>query len=264
MFGEEVEDDKKEENVTTVPSSTEPVTSEAVTIPSTVVTSAAPETTEALREALKTLEQPEELTTLVEESTTILTTSAVPLISTEATLKEEPTSEITLLTYEVLKHAPSTEVPITSTVTQEPLSPAQSTFSTIAEVSPTEFEKLLTTLREFVAKADSVASTEAAPTTPVQIVPQLVEQQIEFVNFTVSSEKHNEETKSISKRSIPDADLIPRYFKQHYSSNKDRGCAFNGRSFKVGEVITTDNDCLKCICEYAPIGHCVLKEKCNL
>lgn len=241
-------------------------------------------TTEAQRESARSLQQPEELTTLAQEPTT---TSEVPLTSSEAsssssevplnsseapiTTTEDPVtpteaattkaleSEVKVVIQEVFTQPPS-EVATVLPVTEEP----KSTESPPAElaVSPTEFNKLLTTLREFVALVDATTSTKAPE--PSKEVPQ-VDKIVEFVNYTVSSDKEkvNDEPKSISKRSVPDADLIPRYFKQHYSLNKEKSCNFNGRSFKVGEVIKTDNDCLKCSCAYAPIGHCMLKEKCN-
>lgn len=252
-------------------------------------------TTEAQRESARSLEQPEELTTLAQESVKAtseipatsevastssevpLTSSEVPLSSSEAPATTElpatPTeasttkaqeSEVKVVIQEVFTKPPS-EVATVLPVTEEPKSTeAPPTFASNPELAapPTEFEKLLTTLREFVALVDASTSTEAPK--PLEAVPQL-DKIVEFVNYTVSSEKEkvNEEPKSISKRSVPDADLIPRYFKQHYSLNKEKSCNFNGRSFKVGEVIKTDNDCLKCSCAYAPIGHCMLKEKCN-
>lgn len=166
---------------------------------------------------------------------------------------------------EVFTQPPATEIPITLPATQESETSAPATVVSVPEPSvlPTEFEKLLTTLREFVAKVDASTSTEA-PKLPE--IPKL-DQIVEYVNYTVSAEteKITDEAKpiSISKRSVPEADLIPRYYKQHYSSNKEKGCIFNGRNFKLGEEIKTDNDCLKCQCEFAPIGHCILKEKCN-
>lgn len=44
-----------------------------------------------------------------------------------------------------------------------------------------------------------------------------------------------------------------------------KGCSFDGKLFKVGERITSVKDsCLECFCEYAPIGHCVVKQECSL
>lgn len=276
---------------------TEAVTKKASTesASTTESTQATVQTTEAaLRESARSLEQPEELTTLVQES--VATTSEVPLTSSEgsissaeiekmitkvpATQPEAATTQVSATEVKVpatesniniQEIFTSTEVPSTLPVTQEaktdvPSSTQETKSDASPElaVSPTEFEKLLTTLREFVAKVDASTSTETPASIVAPEIPQL-EQIVEYVNYTVSAEKEklNEETKLISKRSVPDADLIPRYFKQHYSLNKEKGCIFNGRSFKLGEAIKTDNDCLKCLCEYAPIGHCMLKEKCN-
>lgn len=212
-----------------------------------------PATTRDLIEVLKVLEQPEELTTLAQELTTLPSLVNEPA---EPVLTRLPAAVVVSPLEEVY----TAEAPSTLSTTQEQPTQAPSTIATPAEniAFPTEFEKLLTTLREFVARADSLRPTEAPKTSPA---PQL-EQQIEFVNYTVSAAL-DDETKTISKRSVPDADLIPRFFKQHYASSKDNGCVFNSSFYKLGEAIKTDNECLKCICEYAPIGHCMLKEKCN-
>lgn len=184
------------------------------------------------------------------------------------------------------------QAPVAETTTTQ----APTTLPTISEsVAPTAsaFDELLTTLKNFVAKIESSATTTTEtpkPLTTPETLPELpapfaqpvvtiIENlnkptvdlteaplsesaQVEFVNFTVST--HNDGApKVISKRSAPAADLIPQYFKQHYSISKDKGCVFNSKTYKLGEVIKTSNECLKCICEYAPIGHCMLKEKCN-
>lgn len=254
MFGEDVDEEKMADTI--IPSTTESVKSDT-TISATEPTEA-PKTTETVTEALKVLEQPEELTTLLEEKTTL------PTPKSETTTKEDSSSTTPAASAdkEVSTPAPTSEA-APATVTQEQTTQAATTVPTLSDnVSPTEFEKLLTTLREFVAKVDAT-STEA-PSTSTTVATLKLEEQVEFVNFTVSSEKENEERKSIAKRSVEDADLIPRYYKQHFLSSKEKVCVFNGRTFKVGEVISTDNECLKCLCEYAPIGHCISKEKCNV
>lgn len=224
---------------------------------------------------MKTLEQPEELTTVQP-----LSTSEIPAIPVAPLGLPDLSTELTLLSREVLTESPPTELTTNEVTSPKASSEVSSTeaSSTEAEkttqsttqsapttptysdkvVFPTEFDKLLTTLKEFVEKVESLTSTEVPNTSPVQVNPQL-EQQVEFVNYTVSSEKQNEETKSIAKRSLSDVDSKP-----FFSSIKEKGCIFNGKSFKVGEAIKTDNECLKCMCEYAPFGHCVLKEKCNV
>lgn len=273
MFGEEVEEvDDKEEKVpeTTVAPSTELPKSivETTQVSSTTEptqgstsfeTTQSPSTTETLKETFRVLEQPEELTTLAPESSTFTATTSEAATTSQVSTTTSA-AETTMANEAVTIREVPTET--STSITQEPTTQEPTTSPTTAQSSvlPTEFDKLLTTLREFVAKVDSVASTEASSTISGEAAK--VEQQVEFVNFTVSSEKHEEAAKSISKRSIDDADLIPRYFK--HQSSKDKVCVYNGRNFKVGEVIQTDNECLKCLCEYAPIGHCVLKDKCNL
>lgn len=201
-----------------------------------------PLTTEALKEALKVLEQPDELTTIASQQTTFTSTS-------ETTASPQAFST-TILVEAITDSTTIRELPKEpSTTTKEPSSTAPPT--NIENVLPTEFEKLLTTLREFVAKADSATATESPK----------VEKQVEFVNFTVSSEKNEDGAKSISKRSVDDADLIPHYFKHQSLSHKNKVCVYDGRNFKVGEIIQTGNENLKCLCEYAPIGHCILEDK---
>lgn len=289
MFGEDVDDDEKEAKVeeTIIPSSTEPVTPESTSttteslFPTAPTESSPSPSTETLKEAPQIFGFPEEFSTSPPELTSEAT-SAAP--ATTVAPIQIPVTEITLLTNEVFTHATSSEAPKFVPVTQEAATQAILTPTVHDEnVFPTEFDKLLTTLREFVAKAEAIRPpsalrplpenlkpVEEAPPTVVeamQSVPEIpqVEQQVEFVNYTVSSEKHEEEDPHhIVKRSIRDADLVPVYYKRNFFSNKEKACIFNGNSYKIGEAIKTDNECLKCICEYAPIGHCLLKEKCNL
>ena len=249
-------------------------------------------TTETPRESSRSLESPEELTTLseksVEKSEAVTEDSfkndfsmTEALSSSEITTPNESSSTNEASTHSSSLTEPSTtqfvvnpnisiqevftesspDVPVTTN--EEILSTTSATNPAPIPVAPTEFEKLLSTLRDFVARIDQFTTTSTPQlSTPSENVQ--LEQSVEYVNYTVSSGSEKvEAAKSISKRSVPDADLNPRYFKQHYSSNKDKGCVFNGRNFKLGEPIKTDNDCLKCICEYAPIGHCMLKEKCD-
>lgn len=121
--------------------------------------------------------------------------------------------------------------------------------------SPTEFEQLLTTLKQYVARLENtLAATKASEIDPPAT----------FVNYTVTrslneQEKEEEETKSISKRSTPIFDFMPRYFKH---VNKEKGCQYGKRQYKLGETIRTDNECLDCLCLYSPIGHCTKKKEC--
>lgn len=274
MFGEEVE------KSTEIPSSTEGSTLFVKASTIAIETSSAMLTTEALRELLRVLDQPENLTTLPPVASQILDSTTQAVDSTTTTTTSQP---LTTIAHESSTSAVSVEATVTQTTTVEPpssiVSVVQETTSTTEapattttaqtpsenyfdNIFPTAFDKLLSTVKDFVAQADAATSTEAPKPSTTASSSQL-EQKVEFVNFTVS-EMHNEETKVIVKRSAPAADLIPLYYKEHALSLKDKSCLFNGKSFKVGEIIQTDNDCLKCHCEYAPIGHCVLKEKCNL
>lgn len=119
--------------------------------------------------------------------------------------------------------------------------------------SPTEFEQLLTTFKQYVERLENtLAATKASEVDPPAT----------YVNYTVSrsfneNENESEETKSISKRS---ADAEPRYFKH---ANKEKGCTYGKRQYKLGEKIRTDNECLDCLCLYSPIGHCTKKKNCE-
>lgn len=300
MFGEDVSDDDESEAKvvpTVIPSSTDAVTTEASSSSVSDSSTAEPSTTTAgaslvfsaasmqdLIEVLKDLKN-EELTTVVQEqSTSPSALRELPAVLSDLFLTRLPaavviphsdqvhvdttTHQTTVLYPAVLTDAPPSRIEAeneASSTTQEQQATAPSTVPTPSEnkVFPTEFEKLLTTLRDFVAKADALTSTEAPVTAAAPEAPQL-QQHLEFVNYTVTAEMKDEgEPKTIVKRSVPEADLNPRFFKAHSSVSKDKGCVFNGSLFKLGEVIKTSNECLKCICEYAPIGHCVLKEKCN-
>lgn len=246
-------------------------------------------TTETPKDSTRSLESPEELTTLSEKSveqSEVVTEDSLKsdfsvteaFSTSETTIPNESSSTNEASTFSSSLTEPSStqfvvnpnisiqevftesspDVPVTTE--EEVPSTTSATIPALNPVAPTEFEKLLSTLRDFVAKIDQF--TTAAPQSSA--LTENVQKSVEYVNYTVSSGSEKvDAVKSISKRSVPDADLNPRYFKQHYSSNKDKGCIFNGRNFKLGEPIKTDNGCLKCICEYAPIGHCMLKEKCD-
>lgn len=123
--------------------------------------------------------------------------------------------------------------------------------------NPTEFEALLTTLKQYVERLENtLVATKASEIDPPAV----------FVNYTVSrssnedEQEENEETKSISKRSAPSFDFVPRYVKH---ANKEKGCSYGTRHYKVGEKIRTDNECLDCLCLYSPIGHCTKKKQCE-
>jgi hypothetical protein len=187
------------------------------------------------------------------------TTESIPVPSTAQEVKKESST---------MTPPPSTSAAEVSSETATSVADQTSTSSvadettpTVPGPSPTEFEKLLTTLKEYAAQTEVLTST-SLPNLSIESLPS-IEIKTEFMNFTISAvTQPQDEPKPIQKRSVSDADLIPRYFK-HIGAAKEKGCAYNGQSFKLGEVIKTDNECLKCFCEYAPIGICVLKEKCN-
>jgi arginyl-tRNA synthetase len=109
---------------------------------------------------------------------------------------------------------------------------------------------LVSTLKEFLSNIQLNATKATEEAEPAS-----------FVNYTISRslsvlEREEEEAKSITKRSV---DLSPHYTKH---SGNEKGCSFGLRQYKVGEQIKTDDECLECFCNYAPIGHCIRKEKC--
>lgn len=239
-----------EASTTTTTTTTEEPTSKAST---TTLSSEIQKAIQDIGRSLEAFEDP--LTTIVPQTTTQEareTSSAYSSTtegSTTVTVTESTSTESSTL--KVVEDQPTT----TSSL-------SESTTPTFPGLSPTDLDKLLSTLRQYDAQVEALTSTP--PPLPLLSEGVQVEMKTEFVNYTVSSESREfkDEPRPIAKRSVPDVDLIPRYFK-HIAAAKEKGCAYNGRSFKLGEVIKTDNECLKCFCEYAPIGHCVLKEKCN-
>jgi hypothetical protein len=132
------------------------------------------------------------------------------------------------------------------------LSNSQETVKT----TPDELSTILATLRDIVAKVESLTTARPEETSSTSTT----------TTITISSTpKSDEETyhvydqRTLFKRSVDEQEDI----KQKYSTV--RGCTFNGGFYKIGEEITTTEDeCLDCICEYSPIAHCTLKEECLL
>lgn len=195
--------------------------------------------------------------TKLDDETTILTE-----LDSENSATEEPEIETTTNFVE------ETSTTTQATTTMKSVNATQRTpklvvkpsIHVIPPPSPTEFELLLTTLKEYVAKLEnSLASKKASDADPPAT----------FVNYTVSrsfigedneQDDDDDEEKSISKRSAPSFDVIPRYLKH---ANKGKGCAYGKQHFKLGEQIRTDNECLECLCLYSPIGHCMKKKNCE-
>lgn len=211
------------------------------------------------------LEAPKLKIPVDEENFDIDETTILPITESEiTTINIEPET-----TTELVEKSTSTAATVSSSQRTPKLIIKPSIHVIPPPPKPTEFELLLTTLKEYVTKLENtLAATKATEADPTAAV---------FVNYTVSrsfnqnnsdeqqqEEKEESEAKSISKRSAPSlvADLIPRYFK-HKHANKEKGCSYGKRQYKVGEKIWTDNECLECLCFYSPIGHCVKKTKCE-
>lgn len=211
----------------------------------------------------------ESITTLPDVDGSPLKTEAeVPKLEDETTILPELDNETTVeaeieATTIFIEETSSTTQPTTIqtkiSTKRMPKLIVKPSIHVIPPPSPTEFELLLTTLKEYVAKLENSLSTKKAS----DIDPPPT-----YVNYTVSrsvmgedieqevEEEDDEEVKSISKRSAPSLD----YFKR---ANKEKGCTYGKRHYKLGEEIRTDNECLECLCLYSPIGHCVKKKNCE-
>ncbi|KAG5681524.1 hypothetical protein PVAND_010950 [Polypedilum vanderplanki] len=194
------------------------------TIKSIVITSS-----NIQEESLSTTEIEVESTTIKEETTENVTNIKKDEETTTEVQKEvEKTTEN--VTESEKEDQSSTEI-ITKTLSTTPSS------ETPSPPKPTQFEVLKSTLQEIISNATMEGAS--------------------FVNYTISRSlpvtELEVEVKSISKRST-------EIYTKH--SIKEKGCTFGQRQYKVGEQIKTDGECLLCFCNYAPLGHCIKKEKC--
>lgn len=104
--------------------------------------------------------------------------------------------------------------------------------------TPTELNAILAALREILTHVESIAKRST------------------MEHGITTSNNHSRKRRSIDEKTIDEV-------KQKIVNIK--GCSFDGKLFKVGERITSVEDsCLECFCEYAPIGHCVVKQECSL
>lgn len=198
------------------------------------------------------------------------TTSTLPPSTTSSTLPPSTTSS---------SLPPSTLPPSTTAATLPPettQSEIEKSTTEILEDTTTMLPLSTLNLEDFTEKSNTAIIPQAPsrgliapkvlPTPPSIVLSDVLPfeqpaQQVEFVNYTISADSNDEDLPHVViRRSIPKEDHKPRHDK---SIAKEKSCSFNGKIFKLGEVIKTDNSCLKCFCEYAPIGHCVVKEKCN-
>lgn len=119
-----------------------------------------------------------------------------------------------------------------------PIKPAIiSTSPETVRASPSEISSILASLRELVARVESLA------------MPSMTDE--------VKSKSNNQNNRK--RRSIIEK------VEEIKQKTLNRGCVFEGTVFKVGERITNIVDqCLECTCEYAPIAHCVVNHECPL
>lgn len=139
-------------------------------------------------------------------------------------------------------------------IAQSPIKPiVPSSSLEIVKTTPTELVSILATLKEIVAKVESLTTSQAEEMTTTTL------KSVESLEVTTVRKEETDVRSSRLTRSVDDNEEI----KQKFSTVK--GCSFNGKLFKVGETISTVQDeCLECNCEYAPIAHCILKEECLL
>jgi len=191
-----------------------------------------------------------------EESATIVpeASSLAPIIATTEEAKVETTQAQTT----------TEKVEITSQATTEGIKVEETsitpvTVTDLPVATSTEVDKLIERLEEIISKASETTTELPSTSTSLPSIDSPV-MEAQFVNFTVSVSKGNEDETRV-KRSLADVDFISKYLK-HSAQEKD--CVFGDTRYKLGESIKTVNDCVKCICEYAPIGHCIFKDKCNI
>lgn len=110
--------------------------------------------------------------------------------------------------------------------------------SETVRATPTELNAILAALREILTHVESIAKRSTSE------------------HGITASNHHSRKRRAIEEKTIDEVKLKIVNIK---------GCSFDGKLFKVGERITSVKDsCLECFCEYAPIGHCVVKDECLL
>lgn len=202
-------------------------------------------------------------------STTEVITSTTTQSSTSSTKTEESyehysasseegsTSDSYEYSGELIKDKSTTaEASIVST-TAEPTSKATSTSELSSIASSTTTASLDTT--------EPTIDTTILPEINLESVTEITS---EYKNFTISFQQGptpsaaDEEVKGQPrKRSISEKTAIPYVLKAMKQTGSTE-CIFSGTTYKAGEKIKTDDDCLKCFCEFPPIGQCFQKDNC--
>lgn len=207
-----------------------------------------------------------EVTTTTQASSTSTTTEE----STDrysASSEEEFTSESYEYSEEVSKEKKTSEEEKSTSQATTESTTAEATSKATTESSTSGVSSVTSSS----ASNDSVDITE--PTIDTTLVPELNLESVteitsEYKNFTISfqlgptASAQEEEVKAQPrKRSISEKTAIPYYLKAMKQSGSTE-CIFSGSTYKAGEKIKTDDDCLKCFCEFPPIGQCFQKDNC--
>ncbi|CAO1392624.1 unnamed protein product [Diamesa tonsa] len=231
----------------------------------------------------------EEVTnTTTQSSTTSSTTqSSTTSTTTESnenyseTSEEGSTSESSEYSGELSKEESTSAA--TSPATTEATSPATSEATTVLASLATAEATTVSTTAEATSKAATESSTSevsiaaslisSEPTIDTTIVPEtnlesVTEITSEYKNFTISfiqgstpSAVEGEVKGQPRKRSISEKTAIP-YVLKALKQTGSTECVFSGTTYKAGEKIKTEDDCLKCFCEFPPIGQCFQKDNC--
>ncbi|CAO1379806.1 unnamed protein product [Diamesa serratosioi] len=221
----------------------------------------------------RTTEAPE-IIPIVELSSTTVSPLSSEYTSTELapqgkSIQEKlsPTEEVTSATTQ----SPTTTITITEKSTSESTSESSLQATTESTTVSTSSEPTTISSTASIALSDSLAITES--TIEATIIPEINLESVteitsEYTNFTISFQQgptpratDEEEKRQPRKRSISDKTAIPYVLKAMKQTGSTE-CIFSGIPYKAGEKIKTDDDCLKCFCEFPPIGQCFQKDNC--
>ena len=174
-------------------------------------------------------------------------------------MQEEATSPVTTEATTVSTTAEATTVSTTAEAT---------TVSTTAEATSKAATESSTSEVSSIASLDATEPTIDTTILQETNLESVTEITSEYKNFTISfiqgptPSTADEEVKGQPrKRSISEKTAIPYVLKAMKQTGSTE-CYFSGTTYKAGEKIKTDDDCLKCFCEFPPIGQCFQKDNC--
>ena len=216
-------------------------------------------------------------TSTAQSSTTTTTTTEKSREQYNTSSDEGSSSDSFEYSEELNENTSSEEQKSTTKTASESTSQATivSTFdSTTAEAtSQATTDSLIASIALSSTNTDS-SETTIEPTIETTIMPELNQESFteitsEYKNFTISFQQgsatpraiDDEEKSQPKKRSISERSAIP-YILKAMKQTGSTECIFSGKTYKAGEKIKTDDDCLKCFCEIPPIGQCFQKDNC--